>query len=168
MITCTFDDGGKGSLRHVCVDGLIVKDDLIALVKRSMKVTTEPGKLAIPGGYLDRDESILEGVKREVMEETGIIVHNGILFHIRDCPNNINDFHRQNVAFTYLFEDAETVKGKELDWDSESVQWFPFTQINNIKDVIAFDHWHIIKAYLEYREHKTQLPFWNAYLQFKK
>jgi 8-oxo-dGTP diphosphatase len=65
MITCIFEDGGKGSKRHVTVDGIIVKDNKILLVKRGDNVTN-PNKYALPGGFLDRDETLKEGVKREV------------------------------------------------------------------------------------------------------
>ncbi|MBP6993714.1 NUDIX hydrolase [Candidatus Woesebacteria bacterium] len=166
MITCTFDDGGKGSLRHVCVDGLVIKDKSVLLVKRSMKVTTDPGKLAIPGGYLDRGETTIEGVRREILEETGYRVQDGTLFHIRDCPNNLNDFERQNVGFTYLFTDAERDVQAKIDWDSDSSQWCPLSEIDTIKETLAFDHWHMIMAYISYLEHKGELPVWNAYLKF--
>lgn len=166
MITCTFDDGGKGNLRHVCVDGLVIRGEEILLVKRSTKTTTAAGKLAIPGGYLDRDENTIEGVKREIQEEAGYKVNSGTLFHIRDNPSDLGDFNRQNLAFTYLFEDAEEIEGKELDWDSDSIQWVPLVQIGAMKDMLAFDHWHIIMAYIEYRKAKHELPVWNAYSKF--
>ena len=168
MISCTFDDGGKGNLRHVCVDGLVVKAGNVLLVKRSMKVTSEPGKLALPGGYLDREETTKSGVKREILEETGYKVDNPTLFHIRDCPNNLNDFERQNVSFTYLITEAEKDREAQLDWDSESAQWYPLGDIDIMKKSLAFDHWHIIKAYIKYLKHTETLPVWNAILQFTK
>lgn len=168
MITCTFDDGAKSSLRHVCVDGLVVKEGNVLLVKRSMKVTSEPGKLAIPGGYLDRGETTIAGVKREILEETGYKVEDPTLFHIRDCPNNLNDYERQNVAFTYLITKAEKDREAQLDWDSESAQWHPLGDIDMMKESLAFDHWHIIKAYIKYLKDKEALPIWNAILQFTK
>lgn len=168
MITCIFDDGGRGNLRHVCVDALVVKNDKVLLVKRSMKVTTEPGKLAIPGGYLDRGETTIEAARRETLEETGYRVNNGFLFHIRDFPDNLNDFERQNVGFVYVFSDAKRDHKTTIDWDSDSSEWYPLDKIDNIKDIAAFDHWHIIKAYISYLEHKVELPVWNAYLKFSK
>ncbi len=35
MITCTFEDGGKGTLRHDVVHGIVEKDGKILFVKRA-------------------------------------------------------------------------------------------------------------------------------------
>lgn len=168
MITCRFDDGGVGSLRHVCVDALIVRDDKILLGKRSLKLGTAPGKYCIPGGYLDRDETTIQGIRREVHEETGYLVKEGCLFHIRDYPDNIEDHNRQNIAFTYLFTDPELDSNAKLDWDSDKPRWFLLKEINDIKTELAFDHWQIIEAYRQYLRKSVSLPIWNACITYIK
>lgn len=168
MITCRFDDGVEVSLRHVCIDALVVNSDSILLAKRSLKVGTEPGKYCIPGGYLDRGETTLEGIRREVLEETGYRVHDGLLFHIRDYPDDIADHNRQNIAFTYMFTDAKEETSAKLDWDSDKPRWVPFSEIDDLKASIAFDHWHIIKAYIDYLKKPQPLPIWNACILYIK
>jgi 8-oxo-dGTP pyrophosphatase MutT (NUDIX family) len=168
MITCTFDNGDKGNLRHVCIDALIVEGNKILLGKRSMKLDTAPGKYCIPGGYLDRGETTLEGVKREIKEETGFQVEDGVLFHIRDYPDDLDDHNHQNIAFTYLFQNPKQIKSSQLDWDSDKPSWFDLKDIDTIKDDLAFDHWHIIRSYIEYLKVPGQLPIWNAVQRFKK
>lgn len=56
MITCTFEDGGRGKLRHAVVNAIILKENKILLVKRSPKIT-EGGKWGLVGGFMDRDET---------------------------------------------------------------------------------------------------------------
>ena len=70
MITCKFEDAGDALLRHVAVDALVIKNNTILLVKRA-DFLLEGGKYCFPGGYLDRDETLKEGVLRELQEETG-------------------------------------------------------------------------------------------------
>lgn len=166
MITCTFDDGGTGSLRHVCVDAIVVKEGKVLMGKRSQKVSTEPGKFCLPGGYLDRGEQTIDCARREVHEETGYQVKEGLLFHIRDYPADIRDLNRQNIAFTYIFTDPVEDDTNKLDWDSDKPQWFGLDTIDTVKDSIAFDHWAILSAYRQHLKTPLTLPVINALSMF--
>lgn len=53
------------------VDTIIEKDGKILLVKRNFP---PKGKLDIPGGYVDKNESLEDAAIREVKEETGFDV----------------------------------------------------------------------------------------------
>src|SRR4051812_43950002 len=114
MITCTFEDGNKALLRHAVVDSLIMKDDQLLMVKRSMKLL-EGGKWGIVGGYADRDETMIEAAAREVHEETGWEVKNLKLLTIIDNPARRGE-DRQNVVFVYIGE-ADKKTG-DPDWES--------------------------------------------------
>ncbi|QQG39482.1 MAG: NUDIX domain-containing protein [Candidatus Aenigmatarchaeota archaeon] len=46
--------------------------DRFLVVKRSAKEIAYPGKWAFPGGKLEKGESILQTLKREVLEEVGL------------------------------------------------------------------------------------------------
>jgi 8-oxo-dGTP diphosphatase len=54
----------------VGVGGVVIRDSRVLLIRRG----TEPlkGEWSIPGGMLELGESLVEGVKREVLEETGL------------------------------------------------------------------------------------------------
>ena len=74
MITCQFEKGHKANLRHVCVNALVLKDNQVLLGKRGTvkgEKILEFGKWGLIGGFLDRDETLEEGLKREVLEESG-------------------------------------------------------------------------------------------------
>ncbi|PIP87870.1 hypothetical protein COW80_03470, partial [Candidatus Beckwithbacteria bacterium CG22_combo_CG10-13_8_21_14_all_01_47_9] len=67
MISCIFE--GQTNivhLRHVVVDALVVKDGQILLVKRGPGSYLEIGKWAMPGGYLEMDETAEQAIVREV------------------------------------------------------------------------------------------------------
>jgi 8-oxo-dGTP pyrophosphatase MutT (NUDIX family) len=54
----------------VVVAGLLEKEGKILLVQENLK-EADKGKWNYPAGWLDLDESPIEGVRREVKEETG-------------------------------------------------------------------------------------------------
>ena len=60
--------------RHpiVGVGGVVIRDGRVLLIRRG----TEPlkGEWSIPGGMLELGENLTEGVRREVLEETGMRV----------------------------------------------------------------------------------------------
>ncbi len=49
------------------------------LLRRSENSRTNPGKWDLPGGKVDRGETLKEAVAREVQEETGISINPGEL-----------------------------------------------------------------------------------------
>lgn len=130
-------------MRHVIIDALVLRKDKILLVKRTEKLL-EGGKWAIIGGFLDRDETLIEAVSREIFEETGWKVKNIKLLKIVDDPNRPNE-DRQNVAFIYTCEAVK--KHGEADWESDEVKWFKLNDLPK-KEEFAFDHFEDIEYYL--------------------
>ena len=63
MVTCTFESGARAALRHVVVHAVVERDGALLLVKRAAHLT-EGGKWGLPGGFLDRDERLADGVLR--------------------------------------------------------------------------------------------------------
>lgn len=143
MITCKFENGGKALLRHVVVDAMVVKDKKILLVKRALNISNG-GKYGLIGGYLDRDETLEEAVKREAKEETGYIVKIVKLLGIVDNPNRKGE-DRQNIAFVYLAKALEKVGS--ADKESTQVAWFDLEKLP-AENQFAFDHYELIRRYL--------------------
>lgn len=153
MISCTFEHGNEALLRHVVVDALLMKDGQILLIKRADSLL-EGGKWALPGGFLDRDETTIDATKREVMEESGYEVTDITLFRIIDNPDRPHE-DRQNVAFIYICQAGE--KNGKHDWEVSAQKWF---DLNNLpeKSQIAFDHYENIELYKKYTREKHTLP----------
>ncbi|BBG28170.1 NUDIX hydrolase [Sulfuracidifex tepidarius] len=59
----------------VAVGGLIMKDGKVLLVKRGKPPNA--GTWAIPGGKVEYGETLQEALKREITEETGLLVEPG-------------------------------------------------------------------------------------------
>lgn len=163
MITCAFEDQHPANLRHVCVDALIVNGEKVLLSKRTSTLEKAPGKYCLPGGYLARDEYLVDGVKREAREETGYSLTGGELFQIRDTPADLPDTDRQDIVFVYLFEGVESTPATEPDWESEETSWIPLTGVDQLRHMIAFDHYAVIQAFMEYRKGALVLPIMSAF-----
>ncbi len=156
MIECAFENGKKavGGLRHITV-GIIAfnKNNQVLLIKRSKKYS-RPGKYALPGGFVGRDEIISDAALRELKEETGIDGYVENLFHINDYPNRPNE-DRQNVDFIFL---AKVNSSKFIDNDEvDSINWFDKVKIPS-EEEFAFDHRGVILKAYEYSANKFNLP----------
>lgn len=59
-------------IRRVCTRGIILKNNKIFAVRQKNSAGQEVDYWCTPGGGLDVGEPILEGLKREFIEETGV------------------------------------------------------------------------------------------------
>lgn len=140
MIQCQFESGTNASLRHVVVDAVMIRDGAILLTKRAPTLRAG-GQWAVPGGFVERDETIAEAVMREVLEETGYTCTVKQLIAIFDQPERRGD-DRQNVSFIFEVEPIAKVR----DGDTHEVtdaHWFPLDQLPPDTEM-AFDHLEII------------------------
>ena len=155
MISCYFENKTKVMLRHTVVDMLVADKNKLLLVKRRKTAHLEGGKWALPGGYLDRDETTKQAAVREVLEETGYQAKAEKLFRILDNPDRPGEKNRQNVAFIYLMSIIKQT-GKH-DHEVKETRWF---DLNNLPDLktIAFDHHQTIKLYKKYLKKPFSLP----------
>jgi 8-oxo-dGTP diphosphatase len=143
MITCQFEHGNTASLRHAVVDVLIVENNKILLVKRALHLSN-PGKFAVPGGYVNRDETCEDAAKREAREETGYEVNIEKFLEVVDNPNRAGE-DRQNISFVYLAHPLEKVSTP--DDEQTEVTWFDLDNLPK-EDEFAFDHFERVKKFL--------------------
>ena len=64
------------------VGGVVIRDGEVLLVRRAYP--PRAGEWSLPGGRLELGESLVEGVRREVREETGIEVEVGAVVEVFD------------------------------------------------------------------------------------
>ena len=153
MINCAFENGSPASLRHVVVHAIVEKDGALLLVRRAPHLL-EGGKFGLPGGFLDRDELLGEGVLRELREETGWDGRVVALLRINSRPDRPHE-DRQNVAFDFVV--APLQKVGEPDAESTDVAWVPIDALPPA-DSLAFDHGETVRLYLESRGKSGLLP----------
>jgi 8-oxo-dGTP diphosphatase len=153
MIQCQFEDGNAAKLRHGVVDALVVSGGRILLVKRTAKLI-EGGKWGLPGGYMERDETIFQAAEREILEETGWTVNNLKLLLVNSSPSRPKE-DRQNIAFVVTCDASK--KTGEGDWESDEVRWFQVAEVTS-KLELAFDHASNIQLYLDRQATQPNSP----------
>lgn len=161
MLTCQFEDGNKFNFRHVTVTAIILNKthDQILLAKRSDQVQDAARKYCMPGGYLDRNETLQSGLIRETLEETGYKTKIDRLFVVVDNPNRKESTDRQNVEFTFIVEAVEKIQ--RYDWETGEVKWFPTDKLPSAEE-IAFDHKETLDLYLKYLKEPFMLPAFRS------
>jgi ADP-ribose pyrophosphatase YjhB (NUDIX family) len=153
MITCVFEDGSPAALRHVVLHAVIERDGALLLVRRAPHLT-EGGKWGLPGGFLDRDETLVQGILREVREETGWAGEVVRLLRVNSRPDRPRE-DRQNVAFDFVVR-AVSLIGQRDD-ESTAVEWIPIDRLPDL-DALAFDHGETVRLYLESRDRPAKAP----------
>ena len=130
----------------VTVDAVVVQSGHVLLVKRGAR----PGKgqWAIPGGFLDHKEKIVDGALRELKEETKIKVPLAVLRgniverEVFDNPNRSSRGRTITHGFLiHLPPEKELPKIKGSD-DAAEAKWFPLSEVK--RDMMYEDHFDII------------------------
>lgn len=116
-------------------DGLNLK---VLLIQRGI----EPfkGRWAFPGGFMQMDETIEECARRELQEETGLVVNTVEQFHIFSDVNRDPRERVLTVAHYALVRLADVDGGD----DAARAQWFAQDEIPSL----AFDHDRILRMAL--------------------
>lgn len=134
---------------YLTVDAVVAEKGKILLVKR--KNIPFQGQWALPGGFVERGETLRKAVMREVLEETGLKVSPGKIIGIYDDPKR-EPVRGHAVTVGFLC----AVKGGKLKPQFEEVKetrFFPVKEIRKLK--IAFDHRKIINDALKMRGGKA-------------
>ncbi|KXK08955.1 MAG: Bifunctional NMN adenylyltransferase/Nudix hydrolase [candidate division WS6 bacterium OLB21] len=126
--------------RVLTVDCLVVNSEgKVLFVTRA----AEPYKnyLALPGGYMNFDETAEQAVIREVKEETGIILDKVEMFAVYDDPKRDP---KQRVSILFIaFADGIP---KAAD-DAHKAEFLEVDKIDPTK--LAFDHGQMLEDFIE-------------------
>jgi 8-oxo-dGTP diphosphatase len=119
----------------LAVDGVIIKNHIIVLVKRS-KPPFE-GQYALPGGFVEYGETVESALIREIGEETGLKVKIKSLIGVYSDPNRDPRGHIISIAFRTQIIGGEVSSGS----DASEVRFFDIRNLPRL----AFDHEKIIQ-----------------------
>lgn len=111
----------------VIVGGVIEKDGKFLLVQEAQEKCR--GKWNIPAGHLDPNETIFDGAKREIKEETGCNVE---LTGILQIGNKVL---KDNVVVSVIFQ-AKLLDNNIIYDPNEilDVKWFTYEELINMKE----------------------------------
>lgn len=126
---------------------VICNNNSILLIKRKHS----PGKdcYALPGGFINRNETIEQCILRELLEETKINVPPGKLRNslktvsVFDAPNRSLRGRTITHAGLIVLEE-ETLPKLTASDDAVSASWVPLHKLPILEDKFFEDHYHII------------------------
>ena len=121
---------GHDEIPMVAVTALIFnRNDEILLIER-----TDNKKWSFPGGGLELREKVMDCLKREVFEETGLIVENAELVAIISGEDGVLKYPNEDVvSYTNLVFHVKKYKGQIASCSSEALS-INFFGISNIPE----------------------------------
>ena len=132
---------------HLCADSLVQVGGNILLVTRA-----DNGKLALPGGHLNKNEKFENASIRELREETKLRVPVPVLQGSLKSRRIFDDPHRsvngRNITecFHYVLNREKTLPEVRGSDDAKHAAWYQFSDLKEAD--FHDDHFHIIKYLL--------------------
>ena len=123
----------------VTVDAVIFyrKADILNVLLIQRKNDPFKDQWALPGGFLEENETLEEGAKRELEEETGLKIEKLEQVSAFGAPGR--DPRGRTISIAFVGQINAEVKIKASD-DAVAARWFNLSDLPNL----AFDHREII------------------------
>jgi bifunctional NMN adenylyltransferase/nudix hydrolase len=146
-----------GSGPFITVDAVVIQSGHILLVTRG----DNPGKglLALPGGFVNKNEPIRKAAVRELMEETKLCDNKGempkavVASYMQEEHTKVFDdpdrsLRGRIITFAHLFKLPDSKKLWKVTGsdDAADARWF---RLGDLRSEDFFeDHWHIINGFI--------------------
>ena len=124
---------------RITVDGVIIQDNTILLVKR--KYSPFQHHWALPGGFVEYGETTETAVVRELNEETGLSTKVKKLIGVYSDPKRDPRGHTITIVYSLCISGGTLHSGD----DADDVAFFDLQGL----PTLAFDHQSIVKDVLE-------------------
>ncbi len=111
---------------------LIKRDERILVAQRLPDSRFEPDKWEFPGGKVDFGEHPKESMRRELLEEIGIEVEVGELYHLASHVYDRNEMLRHVVI---LFFRCKIISGEARPIDCQDLKWITREQLSDLSFV---------------------------------
>lgn len=126
---------------HVGAYGILIRNEKIALIKKARGGYKD--KYDLPGGGIEHNETPIETLHREIMEEIGGTVVEEKLFDVASTnikwqmtEEKIEDLHHIGILYIITIQE-ENLKMEADGLDSEGAVWLPIDKLEE-KDLSPF------------------------------
>lgn len=135
----------------VTVDAVVVHSGHVLMVRR--RAMPGKGLWALPGGFLNQQETIINAVIRELKEETRIKLPEPVLRgSIKDqavFDHPLRSLRGRTITHAFYFEfpygELPTVRGAD---DAEKAKWIPISKLYEMESMVFEDHIDIVSFFL--------------------
>ncbi|MGA0600551.1 bifunctional nicotinamide-nucleotide adenylyltransferase/Nudix hydroxylase [Caulobacter sp. KR2-114] len=135
----------------VTADAVVVHSGHVLMVRRR----AEPGRglWALPGGFVNQDETVLDAALRELREETRVKLPLPVLKgslkarQVFDHPGRSLRGRTITHAFHFDFPAGELPRARAAD-DADQVRWIPVSEAMLMEEQMFEDHFHILEHFL--------------------
>ena len=135
----------------VTTDAIVICSGHVLVVRRRGKYGR--GLIALPGGYVNPGERLIDSCIRELKEETGIKVDKSELRKTY-VDSDVFDHPRRDLrgrvithAHCFKLSDGELPKVKGMD-DADRAWWMQLNHADVNKSKFFSDHYHILKRFV--------------------
>ena len=134
-------------------DSIVLQSGHILLIKRGNDRGI--GLWALPGGFLDVNETLENGAIRELREETRLkvpvpVLKGSIKKRITfDKPSRSNLGRIITTAFLFQLDDSQELPRVKGGDDAAHAAWVPLSEFYGMAEEMFSDHYHIIKKMID-------------------
>lgn len=93
-----------------------------------------PG-FTFPGGHVEPTEPIVDAVKREILEETGLTIYNPLLIGIREWYDKNSNIRNVGILFKTSQYTGNTIK----ETNEGKISWTKIKDLNKLKLAFGFE-----------------------------
>lgn len=137
---------------HVATDATVLAQAQLLLVERAGSLSK--GAWALPGGYVELKETLLEAALRELREETGLQLEGDALKATKAFDYPDRSLRGRVISFGHFFDLGETppplTQGQD---DAARAFWLPLQELPQHQARFFEDHYLQIRWFLE-RHHQ--------------
>lgn len=142
-------DPSKFAIQMLTTDAVVVHGDEVLLIRRGC--SPGKGQWALPGGFVDKNETFFNASVRELREETRIDVPEKVIVgskrdeHMFDFPKRSSRGRTVSMAYLFVLDPSRPrprVKGGD---DAVMAWWFSLAEVKAMRDQLYEDHPDIIE-----------------------
>ncbi|KAA2281114.1 NUDIX domain-containing protein [Candidatus Nitrosocosmicus agrestis] len=136
-------------------DVIITREEEILVVKRKRNPFKD--ELAIPGGFVNENETVEQAAVREIMEETALPIRLREILGVYSDPKR--DPRKHIITTVFI---GEIIGNKKIEPvagdDASAIKWISIGSISDFK--FAFDHKRILNDFVRWKHMRG--TYWST------
>ncbi|MCX7600510.1 MAG: bifunctional nicotinamide-nucleotide adenylyltransferase/Nudix hydroxylase [Meiothermus sp.] len=146
---------------HVATDAMVLAQAHVLLVERAGALSK--GAWALPGGYVEPQETLLEAALRELFEETGLRLEPSQLTASKAFDYPGRSLRGRVISYGHFFDLGNAppppVQGQD---DAARAFWLPLDELPNHQACFFEDHYLEIRWFLEHHRQELAAKTYSA------